>query len=269
MSDPLSLLFILAHPDDESLGMGSTIAKYSAEGVRVSLLCATRGERGWMGDEQDNPGPEELGRIREAELRQAAETLGIHQLYFLNYIDGDLDKADPDEVMAAIASILREACPHVAVTFGPDGAYGHPDHIAISQFSAGACALAADTGFIDSKRLPPHRTSKLYYFVNSAAFVQNYSRVFGDIQMDVDGTPRTSVHWPDWMFTTLIDGGEHWRTALKAVNCHKSQVAIYGSLNDLPDSQSEALWRTRSYYRVYSLVNGGRARETDLFEGLR
>ena len=108
MSENLRLLAILAHPDDESLGVGSTLAKYAAEGVQTYLICATRGERGWMGDEKDDPGPVELGKIRELELQDAARVLGISQLFFLDYLDGDLDRADPVKAARNIARIIRE-----------------------------------------------------------------------------------------------------------------------------------------------------------------
>ena len=259
MSQPLRLLAILAHPDDESLGLGSTLAKYAAEGVETYLICATRGERGWTGDEKDDPGLTALGKIREAELRCAAETLGIRQIHFLDYIDGELDQVDPREATRRIAWLIREMRPHVALSFGPDGAYGHPDHIAISQFTTAACALAADAAY---------RVNKLYYFVNDRSLTENYTAFFGEIHMQVDGIRRSFVSWEDWMYTTLIDGSAHWRTALKAVNCHQSQVSIYRGLNDLPEERSIALWGRRAYYRAFSLVNGGRALETDLFAGI-
>ena len=72
MANPLKLMCILAHPDDESLGTSSTLAKYALEGIEITLVTATRGERGWNGDEQDFPGLEELGKLREAELHCAA-----------------------------------------------------------------------------------------------------------------------------------------------------------------------------------------------------
>ena len=89
MKDSLKLLCVLAHPDDESLGIGGTIARYSAEGVDVSLLMSTRGERGWQGKAEDNPGLAALGQMRERELRAAAEVLGVKELVFLDYLDGD------------------------------------------------------------------------------------------------------------------------------------------------------------------------------------
>ena len=255
MSESLKLLGILAHPDDESLGTGSTLAKYAAEGVETYLICATRGERGLTGDEKDNPGLKALGKTREAELRCAAETLGIRQVYFLDYIDGDLDQADAGEATQRIAVLIRTIRPQVAFSFGPDGVYGHPDHIAISQFAMGACILAADSASLEGHGLSPHHVDKFYYFVNNRDLTRNYTGFFGEINMEVDSITRSFATWEDWMCTTVIDGSAHWRTALKAVNCHQSQVSIYGGLNDLPEEKSIALWGKRAYYRAFSLVN--------------
>src|SRR5689334_4696342 len=125
MPEQLRLMGVLAHPDDESLGNGGTLAKYASEGVETYLVTATRGERGWMGDPSKNPGMDALGAIREAELLAAAKVLGIRQVDFLDYIDGDLDQADSAEAIGKIVGHLRRARPHVVLTFGPEGAYGH------------------------------------------------------------------------------------------------------------------------------------------------
>jgi LmbE family N-acetylglucosaminyl deacetylase len=264
---PLRLLAIFAHPDDESLGAGSTLAKYAAEGVETHLICATKGERGWTGTEKDNPGLAELGRMREKELLHAAEALGIKRVHFLDYVDGDLDQAPQQEAIDKIAALIREIRPQVALSFGPDGIYGHPDHIAISQFSHAACIRAADASFSDAR--PPHSIIKFYYMVIEKELAVNYTNVFGDIRMNIDGVDRTVSTWEDWAVTTVIDGSKYWRTALNAVNCHQTQVAIYGDLNQLPEERSVELWGKRTYYRVFSFINGGRKPETDLFEGLR
>jgi LmbE family N-acetylglucosaminyl deacetylase len=91
--DPLKLLVVFAHPDDESMGMGGTLAKYSAEGVDTHLVCASRGERGWAGPEEQNPGLSILGQIRTQELENAVKELGMMGLYFLNYADMSEDSA--------------------------------------------------------------------------------------------------------------------------------------------------------------------------------
>lgn len=143
---------VLAHPDDESLGVGGTLAKYASEGVETFLVTATRGERGrYRGhrDDERHPGPLTLGTIRESELRAAASALGIRELSLLGYRDQELDRADPQEAVARIVSHLRRTRPDVVVTFGPDGAYGHPDHIAICQYTTAALVAAADPSFRD------------------------------------------------------------------------------------------------------------------------
>ena len=111
MSDALKLMCVLAHPDDESLGNGGILAKYAAEGIKTYLVTATRGERGWFGDEREYPGPEALGKLRENELLDAAEMLDIGYVDFLDYIDGDLDQAHPAEVIAKIVGHIRHVRP--------------------------------------------------------------------------------------------------------------------------------------------------------------
>src|SRR5262249_38226470 len=125
MAEPLKLMCVLAHPDDESLGVGGTLARYGAEGVETYLVTATRGERGWSGPSEEYPGLEALGRIREAELRNAVETLGVRQLTLLDYIDGDLDQAPVQEAVSRIVTALCQVQPQVVITFAHDGAYGH------------------------------------------------------------------------------------------------------------------------------------------------
>src|SRR5258708_6885911 len=120
----LKLMCILAHPDDESLAFGGTLAQYAAQGVETSLVLATRGERGWFGKPAENPGETALGLIRENEVRKASQALGISHLAFLNYIDGDLDRADTVEVATRLVHLIRQFRPHVVLTFGPEGLYG-------------------------------------------------------------------------------------------------------------------------------------------------
>jgi LmbE family N-acetylglucosaminyl deacetylase len=138
---------VFAHPDNKSLGCGSTLAKYAADGVDIYLICATKGERGWMGDKKDDPGPTEFGKIRELELCCSAETLGIKKVIFLDYINGGLDQADHNEATNKIADLIREIRPQVTLSFQVDGAYGHPDHIAISQLLSSACVRAATSAY--------------------------------------------------------------------------------------------------------------------------
>lgn len=270
MSGPLKLMCVLAHPDDESLGMGGILARYAAEGIETHLITATRGERGRNRDGTRSLPIEELGRIREAELRAAAGVLGVREVRFLDYLDRDLDQADPGEVIAKLAGHLRRVRPQVVVSFGPDGGYGHPDHIAISQFATAAVVLAADAGHApEGTTEPAHRVAKLYYLAWSQAKWAAYQAAFKKLTTTVDGTERQAAPWPDWAITTAVDTAAHWPTVWRAVTCHETQMTIYGPLKELSEEHHRGLWGTLEFYRAFSLVNGGRQREHDLFEGLR
>jgi LmbE family N-acetylglucosaminyl deacetylase len=268
MSETMRLMCVLAHPDDESMGTGSTLAKYASQGVEICLVMATRGEKGWTGEEKDYPGAATLGKLRQAELTAAAQVLGVQQVYYLDYIDGELDQVDSRQVIHKISKYIRLVCPQVVITFGPDGAYGHPDHIAISQFTTAAVVCAADASYAVDDQLPAHRISKLYYMMDTAELWREFESIAGEVTMEVDGTIRKPVMWEDWAPTARIDAGEHWRSALQAVLCHRSQVSGLGDLTRLLDEQQHRLWGVRTYYRTYSLVNSGRAVEDDLFAGL-
>src|SRR4029079_6318301 len=104
----------------------------------------------------------------------------------------------------------------VVVTFGPEGSYGHPDHIAISQFTSAAVVCAADATYADPEELPAHRVAKLYYMVDSRAEVAALVPIIGDIRFMVDGVQRGIVAWEEWAVTTKIDGRAHGQRAWRA-----------------------------------------------------
>lgn len=258
----LRLMAVLAHPDDESLGVGGTLARYASEGVEVHVLTATRGDAGRYrthrpGDPQ-HPGASALADIRERELRAAAAVLGVQDLALLDYHDQHLDRVAPQDAIAAVVQHLRRVHPHVVVTFGPDGGYGHPDHIAISQFTTAAVVAAADPAI-----------SKLYYIAWPESTWAAYQSAFKTLTSTVDGVERQAVPWPDWAITTLIDTRRFGPTVWRAIACHDSQMSVYTHLRDLAPAHRQALFDVQSFYRAFSTVNGGRARETDLFEGIR
>lgn len=271
MPSPQSLMCVVAHPDDEALGIGFTLAKYAAEGVFTSIVMATRGEHGWQGDPKDNPGPEILGQIREAELLASAKTLGVKEVHFLDYLDGELDRADAAEISGKIAQHIRQLRPQVIITFDPFGAYGHPDHIAISQFTLGAVVLAAGSELKDPGGSPPHLVSKVYFMVVSNAMIELYTALTGQkVGREVDGQIRDRTAWPAWAASARIDGSAYLNTAVQAIACHKSQVqGIINLIQTLPQQFDTSTWAVQNYYRTFSLVNSGREIENDLFEGLR
>jgi len=256
----LRLMCVLAHPDDESLGTGGTLARYAAEGVETYLVTATRGERGRFGDGGERPADEVVGRTREAELHAAAKELGLREVTILGYPDGGLDAVDPAAAQEQIADHLRRVRPHVVITFGPEGAYGHPDHIAVSQLATAAAYRAASRDAA---------VSKLYYIAWSANAWTAYEAAFKKLTSKVDGVERQVVPAPEWAVTTRIDTSAVWPAVWRAVQCHRTQMSVYKNLGALAPEHHRALWGVQEFYRAFSLVNGGRARETDLFEGLR
>lgn len=271
---PVRLMAVLAHPDDESLGVGGALAQYAAEHVDVFVLTATRGDRGrYRGHrpgEHEHPGPVALAAIRETELRNAASVLGVREVSILDYHDQDLDRADPRRAVADIVGHLRRVRPDVVITFGPDGAYGHPDHIAISQFTTAAIVAAGDCTFtcegVDDAH---HAVSKLYYMAWPESTWQAYQAAVQRLVSTVDSVERRATPWPDWAITTVIDTSDVWLTVRRAVSCHVSQIDGYKGFMDLSPRHHQALWGRQSFYRAFSTVNGGRSRETDLFEGIR
>jgi len=185
------LLVILAHPDDESFAMGSTLAKYAAAGVRVVLVSATRGETGIPG-----LGLTESARVREAELRAAAQTLGVARLEFLGYVEGHLTEADAQEAVSKLIAILKEEQPEVVITFGPDGISGHPDHIALHRLATDAFGGANLSG-------------RLFYLMPSESTQQGCGVPAAQA---VAGGP-----------VAAIDVGAHLATKVRAMQCHSSQ----------------------------------------------
>lgn len=232
------LLSVLAHPDDESFGMGGTLALYAQKGIEVHLICATRGEAGEVGPEYLK-NYDSIGDLREAELRCAAGHLGLSGVYFLGYrdsgMDGSPENCHPDalikapilEVAQKIARYIRELKPQVLVTFDPIGGYRHPDHIAIHQATLEAFQLAADTGFISE--FPPYKPQKLYYHTISRRFIRitvKLLRLFGKDpsrwgkNKDID---LTSLAVEDYPVHAEIEYRNVEKRKDAAAFCHASQ----------------------------------------------
>jgi LmbE family N-acetylglucosaminyl deacetylase len=236
--------------------MGGGRARYAQEGIETYVLTATRGQRGRFFDNSNRPDDDAVGRVREEELRCAVKELGVRELTLLDYRDGSLDRVEPSEAIAAIATHIRRIRPHVVLTFDQYGAYGHPDHIAICQFATAACVAAGGV-------------AKLYYMVHDQAKWDAYQSAFKKLVSTVDGVERVATAWPEWSITTRIDTRAQWPVVWRAVQCHRTQNAIYANLASLSAAEHEAIWGSQAYYRVFSSVNGGRALETELFAGLR
>jgi len=233
------LLAVLAHPDDESFGMGGTLAYYARHGVQVYLVCATRGEVGEV-DPTYLEGFHSIAERRESELRCAAGILGLAGVTFLDYRDsgmpGSPDNNHPDALVAApldqvaakVAHQIRLVKPQVLLTFDPIGGYKHPDHIAIQRATTQAFTLAGDPSFEDG--LPSFQPQKLYYHVIPKGFLRLAVRLLKLFGRD----PRHFGRNGDIDLQTLVEEGDfpvHAEVDIRSVRkakeaagaCHASQ----------------------------------------------
>jgi LmbE family N-acetylglucosaminyl deacetylase len=159
------MLGVFAHPDDETFCAGGTLAKYVAAGWEVMVVSATRGQAGQIRDPLAAT-RHTLGQVREHEFYAACEQLGVHHARVLDYMDGTLQDVDPDALTGAIVQIIRAFRPDVVITFGPDGAYGHPDHIAIGAAATRAFEQAGSLRHFPEQLAAGrrvHRPPQLYH----------------------------------------------------------------------------------------------------------
>lgn len=280
---PRRLLSVLAHPDDESFGMGGTLAHYANEGVSVHLVCATRGEAGEV-DEEFLQGYNSIAERREDELRCAAQKLGLSGVKFLDYRDSGMPdspanrhpqalvNAPLDEVAARIATCIRELRPQVVLTFDPIGGYKHPDHIATHRATVEAFKLAGDPAYQDGQQ--PFQPTKLYYHVIPKRWLKWAVRIFPLFGQD----PRHLGRNKDIDLVPLVEEGDfptHARINYSDVAdrkdaaslCHTSQLDG-GSLSRGPMRWSRMLIGSNDHFmRAVPPPQSGE-REQDLFEGL-
>ncbi len=162
---PMRILGVFAHPDDESFCAGGTLARYVASGAEVMVVSATRGEAGQIRS-AGVATRRTLGQVREQELYLACQRLGVQHTVCLDYGDGMLQEVDQDILIGGIVEIIRSFRPDVVITFGPDGGYGHPDHIAISAATTAACVRSGEGHHFPEQLaagLAPHRPTQLFY----------------------------------------------------------------------------------------------------------
>src|SRR5215472_5431470 len=162
---PMRILGVFAHPDDESFCAGGTLASYVASGAEVMVVSATHGEAGQIRS-AGVATRHTLGQVREQELSLACQRLGVQHAVCLDYGDGRLQEVDQDVLIGELVEIIRSFRPEVVITFGPDGGYGHPDHIAISAATTAACVRSGDSHQFPEQiaaGLAPHRPEQLYH----------------------------------------------------------------------------------------------------------
>ncbi len=234
-----SILAVLAHPDDESFGMGGTLALYAQKGWDVYLVCATRGEAGEVRPEH-LAGFASIAELRESELLCAAAKLGLKKVFFLGFRDsgmpGSPDNQNPDaqishsidEVAGKVVAYIRELRPNVVLTFDPIGGYRHPDHIHIHQATVLAFERAGDPAFHPESGAV-FQPASLYFQVLPHTFLRLMVKLmplFGKNPHkfgrngDIDMQAIAEIHFPTHVkidIRTILDKKE------AAGSCHSSQ----------------------------------------------
>ncbi len=289
------IVFVHAHPDDETINNGVTMAKYAAEHVHVTLVTCTLGEEGevlvqaleHLAAERDDS----LGEHRINELAAAMEALGVSDFRFLGgpgrYRDsgmmglpandrpGCFWQADLDEAAGALVSVLREVRPQVMVTYNENGGYGHPDHIQAHRVAMRAVELSASSSYGEGE---PWSVAKVYWSALPTSWLRESLRAVraaGDVTtfegMDPEGELPMGV--ADEVITCVVDAPERVEAKLAAMRAHATQITVDGPFFALSNHLGNQVWGREAY----TLVRGEKGpedeqdadgRETDLFAGL-
>ncbi len=264
---------VFAHPDDEAFGTGGTLTKYAAEGYDVYVVTATRGEAGEIA-EPELATPANLPYVREQELRCACQIYGVHPPRFLDYQDGQLTIVNQSQAVGRLVRIIRELRPQVLITFGPDGIYGHYDHIAVHRWATIAVDLSADPDCFPEQlkdACHPHRVSKVYFRTLPEAQVAAMAEEEGKPPaVMMDGVPFYFVARREDEITTVIDVSDYVEAKLRGIQCHATQVGSHNRFSDTPDEVMHERWfRYEHFILARSTGSPPRGLETDLFAGLR
>jgi N-acetyl-1-D-myo-inositol-2-amino-2-deoxy-alpha-D-glucopyranoside deacetylase len=295
------LLLVHAHPDDETIGTGATMAKYVAEGAGVTLVTCTAGEMGEIlvpelehlaADRDDG-----LGDHRQTELAAAMKVLGVTDYRFLGgpgaYRDSGMKwhedghaiaaddvhenafwHADLTEAADHLVEVIREVRPQVLVTYDQFGGYGHPDHIQAHRVSMYAVQLAA----VPSYRLDlgdPWDVAKVYWGAMSESRMRASLRELRDAGdtttfegMDPDG-PLPHFVTPDQFLAAGVDGTAYLEQKMDAMKAHASQITVDGPFFALSNNKGNSIWGTE-FYRIAkgTPAPGPNGLEPDLFAGL-
>jgi LmbE family N-acetylglucosaminyl deacetylase len=266
-----TLMAVYAHPDDEAFGSGGTLARYAAAGHDVYVVTATRGESGQI-SEPELATPAGLPEVREQELRCACRTYGIHPPIFMDYVDGQLTIVNQGQAVARLVRIIRELRPQVVITFGPDGIYGHYDHVAVHRWATIAFDLAADPDCFPNVlhgACQPHQISKLYYRALSEPQVAAMTRAGMPQAVMMDGVPFPFVARTEAEITTEIDVKDFLATKLEGIRCHATQIGRDNPFVKAPDEVLREAWfDIESYVLARSTVGWPEGVETDLLERL-
>lgn len=284
MTDPLRLLSVHAHPDDEASKGAGTVARYVAEGAEATLVCCTGGEAGEvLNPVMDRPEVHErLADVRREELERSVAIIGYTELVLLGYRDSGMpdsaDNADPrafanaplEQAVGRLVEIIRRTRPQVLITYGEDQqGYPHPDHLRVHDISIVAWAAAGDPDrFPDAGA--PWTPSKLYYSAWARARFVAMHQGFLDAGLESPFDQK----WfdrptQDHLITTQVDVREFYSARSGALKAHATQIDPTSKFwFGLPDDVVAELYPWEDFQLAESRVESSLP-ETDLFAGLR
>jgi len=246
------LLLVHAHPDDESIGTGATMAKYAAEGARVTLVTCTLGELGEIiPPDLRHLFPDELGQHRIVELDRACAALGVEDHRFLGgegrYRDSGMmglpDNDDPrcfwranvEEAADALAKVIDEVAADVIVTYDANGFYGHPDHIQAHRVTRRAHELTGGAAKLYAIALPRSALARAVELPADSWFLKNTD---------------LSVGVPDDQVTTEIDASGYLDAKRAAMRAHETQITVDGKFFALSDNRGHKILGTEHYIQL-------------------
>ncbi len=294
LDNPRRLLLVHAHPDDETIGTGATMAKYSAEGALVALVTCTLGEEGEiLLPELADLAPDRtdgLGQHRIGELAAAMEALRIGDHRFLGgpgrYRDSGMMgtpqndrtdcfwRADVDVAVADLVGVVRELRPQVLITYDENGGYGHPDHIQANRVATSARERAADPAYAPELG-EPWQIAKLYHSAVPKSVLQagiDHLRESGESDFfGVESADDLPFGVADEVITTEIDAREHLDGKVAAMRAHASQIAVDGPFFALSNNVGQQAFGIEHYVLVdgpRGPADGPQGRESDLFGGV-
>lgn len=281
MSGGRTLLTVMAHPDDESFGMGGTLAKYAREGVEVHVVIATDGAAGSMA-EGFEVAREQLAAVRAQELEAAVKILGGH-LHLLGYRDSGMAgspandhpdafiNSDDEDAIRKIVRLLRIHRPEVVVTHDETGGYYHPDHIRCWKITTAAFNRAGDPTCHPELDLPPFQPDRLYYSAipkDRIKWFIRFRRLFSGEDPQRVGRNRdidlTQLGIPDDQIHVQIDIRPVWDIKRQASAAHQSQGGGVGFMRQMPEWLARQLFGYELYVQAHPSPSPG-TRKTDLF----
>jgi N-acetyl-1-D-myo-inositol-2-amino-2-deoxy-alpha-D-glucopyranoside deacetylase len=282
------LVLVHAHPDDEAIGTGGTIARYSDDGAHVCLITCTNGELGEIA-EVPELGPvdgfrDRLGEVRRTELEEACRRLGRVDLRMLGFHDsgmaGTPDNDDPkvfvnqniDEAVRVMVPILREVRPQILITYNEYGFYGHPDHIRAHEAALATVDAAADPTY-EPDAGAAHTVSKVYYTAIPKSLLRSARDMASEIGWETPDDAFTeedieTIGTDDELVTTAIDVTEYVDRKFDALRAHRTQLGTTGWALDMPEQFRAMAFGTEHYVLARSATARGKDVETDLFEGV-